>query len=243
MISLGTCRRYLRLDLSRCSLVGDVNDASFGRLCRLDAFNFEGNAGLIQKTAMGFLACNYENLKDAKAFDAHDKELTGPPLPHFAASSFPCAPVLEDLNLSNNPIGGDLAGIGMFTSLTSLNLARMNLEGELPIELIRMKARGCLVILAQNKGLTLPHNFCGFDGVSLIDLTRCSLCGELPVSLIRMKARGCEVLLAENLGLTLPENFAELRDDACPLGVFTSLRRSTCRCARSSGTCPWNSYR
>ena len=212
-----------RLDLSNCSLVGDVNDSAFGRLCRLDLFNFEGNAGLIQKTAPGFLACNYANLKDAKAFDAHDKELTGPPLPHLLRLLFPSAPRLEDLNLSKNPLGGDLAGISRFTSLTSLNLARMNLEGELPIELIRMKARGCLVILAQNKGLTLPHNFCGFDGVSLIDLTRCSLCGELPVSLIRMKARGCEVLLAENLGLTLPENFGELREDACPLGVFTSF--------------------
>ena len=51
--------------------------------------------------------------------------------------------------------------------------------GELPLELIRMKAKGCNVILRDNEpGFTLPSNIGELgDGIAELDLSYCSLHG------------------------------------------------------------------
>ena len=51
--------------------------------------------------------------------------------------------------------------------------------GELPLELIRMKAKGCSVGLAYNEpGFTLPSNIGELgDNIAQLDLSKCSLRG------------------------------------------------------------------
>ena len=51
--------------------------------------------------------------------------------------------------------------------------------GELPLELIRMKAKGCKVLLINNKpGFTLPSNIGELgDDITVLDLRNCSLQG------------------------------------------------------------------
>ena len=50
--------------------------------------------------------------------------------------------------------------------------------GELPLELIRMKAKGCEVELRYNKGFTLPNNIGELgDDITQLDLSFCSLQG------------------------------------------------------------------
>ena len=52
--------------------------------------------------------------------------------------------------------------------------------GELPLELIRMKAKGCRVDLRYNKpGFTLPSNIGELgDDITKLNLRECSLHGE-----------------------------------------------------------------
>ena len=51
--------------------------------------------------------------------------------------------------------------------------------GELPLELIRMKAKGCEVALSRNDpGFTLPSNIGELgDDITTLDLRNCSLRG------------------------------------------------------------------
>ena len=50
--------------------------------------------------------------------------------------------------------------------------------GELPLELIRMKARGCDVSLEENGGFTLPSSIGELDDdITKLDLSSCSLAG------------------------------------------------------------------
>ena len=53
--------------------------------------------------------------------------------------------------------------------------------GELPLELIRMKAKGCKVYLNDNQpGFTLPSNIGELDDdITELDLSRCSLRGAV----------------------------------------------------------------
>ena len=51
--------------------------------------------------------------------------------------------------------------------------------GELPLELIRMKAKGCRVQLSGNNGFTLPSNIGELgDDITKLDLSGCSLQGS-----------------------------------------------------------------
>ena len=51
--------------------------------------------------------------------------------------------------------------------------------GELPLDLIRMKAKGCSVSLGGNKGFTLPGDFRKLDDdITKIELGSCSLRGS-----------------------------------------------------------------
>ena len=50
--------------------------------------------------------------------------------------------------------------------------------GELPLELIQMKAKGCWVALNGNSGFTLPSNIGELsDDITALDLSGCSLQG------------------------------------------------------------------
>ena len=52
--------------------------------------------------------------------------------------------------------------------------------GELPLEIIRMKAKGVQVFLSRNAGFTLPSNIGELGGdITKLDLAYCSLTGPL----------------------------------------------------------------
>ena len=54
--------------------------------------------------------------------------------------------------------------------------------GELPLELIRMKVKGCAVSLSENKGFTLPSNIGELgEDIKELDLWACSLQGSCVV--------------------------------------------------------------
>ena len=116
----------------------------------------------------------------------------------------PSASTLEKLILGGNKLGGTITtDIAAFTKLTTLALHNMGLEGkvtwpspgipcridftdfmnfcagELPLALIRMKAKGCKVDLEDNKGFTLPSNIGELgDDIMSLDLRDCSLRGK-----------------------------------------------------------------
>ena len=59
--------------------------------------------------------------------------------------------------------------------------------GELPLELIRAKAKGCDLSLRNNKGFTLPSNIDELgDDITELDLSKCSLQGPLMMVLHEM---------------------------------------------------------
>ena len=68
--------------------------------------------------------------------------------------------------------------------------------GELPLELIRMKAKGCTVSLRDNEpGFTLPSNIGELgDDITELDLRHCSLHGAFVVrGMTTYTARGSEL--------------------------------------------------
>ena len=119
----------------------------------------------------------------------------------------PLASSLEVLNLSRNKLGGAItADVAVFNKLKKLDLSSTGLDGkllstrserlngsltcnlvctctgELPLEIIRMKAKGVEVSLFDNAygnaGFTLPSNIGELGGdITKLDLSNCSLTG------------------------------------------------------------------
>ena len=55
----------------------------------------------------------------------------------------------------------------------------VHVAGELPLEIIRMKAKGVTVRLSGNTGFTLPSNIGELsDDIKKLDLSNCSLTGS-----------------------------------------------------------------
>ena len=55
----------------------------------------------------------------------------------------------------------------------------MHAAGELPLEIIRMKAKGVAVNLSGNNGFTLPSNVGELgDDITMLNLSDCSLTGS-----------------------------------------------------------------
>ena len=66
-------------------------------------------------------------------------------------------------------------------------------KGELPLEIIRMKAKGIIpkLGLRGNKGFTLPLNIGELgDDITKLDLSYCSLTGPLSIRSERFDRRG-----------------------------------------------------
>ena len=62
--------------------------------------------------------------------------------------------------------------------------------GELPLEIIRMKAKGVTVELAGNTGFTLPSNIGELgDDITQLDLSNCPLTGPLSIRSERLNLR------------------------------------------------------
>ena len=127
---------------------------------------------------------------------------TGPPLPETLKLLAPLAN-LEELSLTGNELGGTItADVIVLANLKELDLASMGLDGkplstrserfngslkistwcartgELPLEIIRMKAKGVDVRLKNNAGFTLPANIGELgDDITKLDLSNCSLTG------------------------------------------------------------------
>ena len=69
-----------------------------------------------------------------------------------------------------------------FADIFYLSVTWCACTGELPLEIIRMKAKGVTVKLAGNTGFTLPSNIGELgDDITQLDLSNCSLTGLLSI--------------------------------------------------------------
>ena len=85
---------------------------------------------------------------------------------------------VTEIDLSNHNLRGKLSirSERLNGSLTC-NLG-CTCTGELPLEIIRMKAKGVEVYLSRNAGFTLPSNIGELGGdITKLDLSNCSLTG------------------------------------------------------------------
>ena len=89
---------------------------------------------------------------------------------------------LQRLNLMGNQLSGACVEPDIHKKRIEKRIAMR--AGELPLELIRMKAKGCTVILGRNEpGFTLPSNIGELgDDITQLDLSGCSLHGALCMS-------------------------------------------------------------
>ena len=72
----------------------------------------------------------------------------------------------------------------MYVQFNKSQVLRCDRAGELPLEIIRMKAKGCKVDLGDNNpGFTLPSNIGELgDDITELNLRQCSLHGALCMS-------------------------------------------------------------
>ena len=71
---------------------------------------------------------------------------------------------------------------------------------ELPLEIIRMKAKGVQVYLSRNAGFTLPSNIGELGGdITKLDLSNCSLTGPRSTRTERLLARWCQAASRKSL--------------------------------------------
>jgi hypothetical protein len=115
----------------------------------------------------------------------------GPLLPHTLKRLLPLASTLEVLSLSGNrALGGctipdDI--ISQLPHLKVLNLAKMDLQGTMPLVIGVLKAKGCKVDLSGNQGFQLPEDCKAsddteFEGITKIDFSDCLLEGSVTSS-------------------------------------------------------------
>ena len=90
---------------------------------------------------------------------------------------------LKELKMARCGLDGESACAGMpRRSEVTSRLCEL-CAGELPLALIRMKAKGCNVSLGGNKGFTLPCNIGELgDDITKLDLSTCSLQGKFSSS-------------------------------------------------------------
>ena len=131
---------------------GEISQALFTLLCRLEHFDLSENARLDKSTLAGYLACTMKNLKDATRIDAMGKGLkgegsepvlsgsvfatenmlccAGPPLPEALKLLAPLVN-LEELSLRGSNLGGTItADVAVFKKLKKLDLSSMILGGK-----------------------------------------------------------------------------------------------------------------
>ena len=85
---------------------------------------------------------------------------------------------LTDLQLQYNKLEGELLVLPVIRRSHTNKLMHRSCTGELPLELIRMKAKGCTMELSGNKGFTLPSNIGELgDDITELNLWNCSLQG------------------------------------------------------------------
>ena len=128
----------------------------------------------------------------------------------------PLASSLEVLIISGNELGGAITAddVAVFNKLKELEMACCGLDGklrsirserlngsstcnlvcactgELPLEIIRMKAKGVQVYLSRNAGFTLPSNIGELGGdITKLDLSDCSLTGPRSTRSERLNLR------------------------------------------------------
>ena len=94
---------------------------------------------------------SFSNLTQLELFDVSDNALDGPTLPHTIELLGGCRNRLRTLNLSGNPLGGELPEqLCGFTELSELKLNDMRLEGHIPSDLSRL-ARLKILFLFNNR--------------------------------------------------------------------------------------------
>lgn len=87
--------------------------------------------------------------------------------------------------------GNDLSGyipecLCELLHLHLLDLGDNSLSGPVPLGLLRMKIRGCAMVLRNNGKLLLPDNIGKLGDVGQLDLHDCSFGGEFPDALFDM---------------------------------------------------------
>ena len=114
---------------------------------------------------VGHLACNFKNLKDQRKINLSGKGWSGELCVHSAS-------VQHKRNVTGK--------LMVVFTLYLIFFANHPPTGELPLGLIRLKAKGCDVSLSGNTpGFALPLNLSELDDITKLNLSGCSIHGVL----------------------------------------------------------------
>lgn len=193
--SVGNLSELRRLNLAGNSFSGWI-PGSFGGLSRLLILDISGNSvsGPLPETLGGLTALlkldlrgnrlegkipdAFRNLKNLTLLDLSDNRLTS------GLESVQELSSLQELVLSNNPIGGEIMSIGWqnLKSITALELSNMNLTGGIPESLAHLKSLRFLGLNDNKLTGELPSKIATLPNVSAVYVHGNNLTGELNFS-------------------------------------------------------------
>lgn len=169
--SLGGLTHLLILDISANSLSGPLPGA-LGGLIALLKLDLRGNR------LEGKIPDEIRNLKNLTLLDLSDNRLTS------GLESIQELSSLQELVLSNNPIGGEIMSVGWqnLISITALELSNMSLTGGIPESLTHLKSLRFLGLNDNKLTGDLPSKIASLPNVSAIYVHGNNLSGELNFS-------------------------------------------------------------
>ncbi|KAG6471832.1 piriformospora indica-insensitive protein 2-like [Zingiber officinale] len=162
----------LILDMSRNSLTGSLPSS-------LGAMNSLLKLDLSDNFLHGSLPQELGQLKCLTLLD-----LRGNKFSHGLPQALHDMVSLQDLLLSNNPLGGNLMGTdwGRLTNLSTLDLSNTNLSGEIPESIVRVKRLRFLALDNNNLSGCVPTKLADLPDLTALYLNGNNLAGELKFS-------------------------------------------------------------
>ncbi|WCJ35696.1 Leucine-rich repeat (LRR) family protein [Euphorbia peplus] len=175
--SFGMLNQLLIMDLSRNSLSGS-SPFSFGGLSSLLKLDLSNNQ--LQGNLIG-------GLKNLTILDVRNNNFSG-----GLTSTIENLPSLEELALSNNPIGGDLKSTDWqkLQNLAILDLCNLSLSGEIPESISKLRKMRYLGLNNNNLTGNLTPKLATLPSLSALYINGNNLSGQLQFSQVFFRKMG-----------------------------------------------------
>jgi len=188
-----------RINLSRCSLRGDV-PSSFGQLLDLEHINLSGNllSGVLPVSFIRLLTKNSSRWPQVLSGNSRHKDSQA-----SAVGDTPDKRGMVGLSLPDeiDQLGQDI---------NALDLSKCSLVGFIPAKIGDLQSLTILNLSGNSLAGSIPASICFLEGLNFLDLSGNALDGPIPAGIGKLKSLVTLNLSSNYLSGNLPSTFGEL---------------------------------